>query len=103
MPSDNHEVVLSSSLCALQPSMVQVLVLGGRYSCTDLMESCRLFWVTVMFLYFFVDRRKVDGKPGGELGDTELIHGIVIDKEFSHAQVHFFFFAFYSCRVFTSI
>lgn len=29
----------------------------------------------------------MDGKPGGELGDTELIHGIVIDKEFSHAQV----------------
>jgi hypothetical protein len=22
----------------------------------------------------------VDGKPGGELGDTELIRGIVIDK-----------------------
>ena len=29
---------------------------------------------------------QVDGKPGGELGDTELINGIVIDKEFSHAQ-----------------
>ncbi|CAM9586639.1 unnamed protein product [Ectocarpus sp. 6 AP-2014] len=33
------------------------------------------------------DMIKVDGKPGGELGDTELIHGIVIDKEFSHAQM----------------
>lgn len=31
--------------------------------------------------------QQVDGKPGGELGDTELIRGIVIDKEFSHAQV----------------
>ncbi|CAB1099533.1 unnamed protein product [Ectocarpus sp. CCAP 1310/34] len=33
------------------------------------------------------DMIKVDGKPGGELGDTELIRGIVIDKEFSHAQM----------------
>jgi hypothetical protein len=29
----------------------------------------------------------VDGKPGGELGDTELIRGIVIDKEMSHPQM----------------
>lgn len=35
----------------------------------------------------FHPSRQVDGKPGGELGDTELIHGIVIDKEFSHPQV----------------
>ncbi|CAM9750613.1 unnamed protein product [Discosporangium mesarthrocarpum] len=33
------------------------------------------------------DMIKVDGKPGGELGDTELIRGIVIDKEFSHPQM----------------
>jgi len=33
------------------------------------------------------DMIKVDGKTGGELGDTELIHGIVIDKEMSHPQM----------------
>eukprot|EP00611_Tribonema_gayanum_P029684 TRINITY_DN801_c0_g1_i2.p1 TRINITY_DN801_c0_g1~~TRINITY_DN801_c0_g1_i2.p1 ORF type:complete len:538 (+),score=211.88 TRINITY_DN801_c0_g1_i2:318-1931(+) len=33
------------------------------------------------------DMIKVDGKPGGELGDTELVRGIVIDKEFSHPQM----------------
>lgn len=33
------------------------------------------------------DMIKVDGKPGGELGDTELIRGIVIDKEMSHPQM----------------
>lgn len=30
---------------------------------------------------------KVEGKAGGSLSDTELINGIVIDKEFSHPQM----------------
>jgi T-complex protein 1 subunit epsilon len=33
------------------------------------------------------DMIKVDGKAGGELGDTELVKGIVLDKEFSHPQM----------------
>jgi T-complex protein 1 subunit epsilon len=33
------------------------------------------------------DLIKVDGKPGGELGDTELIKGIVIDKVSMHVQI----------------
>ncbi|KAI9916465.1 hypothetical protein PsorP6_017166 [Peronosclerospora sorghi] len=33
------------------------------------------------------DLIKVEGKPGGSLGDTALIHGIVIDKDFSHPQM----------------
>merc|ERR1719281_920243 len=30
---------------------------------------------------------KVEGKPGGRLEETELINGIVIDKEISHPQM----------------
>jgi len=33
------------------------------------------------------DLIKMEGKPGGTLGETELIHGIVIDKDFSHPQM----------------
>lgn len=33
------------------------------------------------------DLIKVEGKPGGTLEETELIHGIVIDKDFSHPQM----------------
>ncbi|CAM9193276.1 unnamed protein product [Heterosigma akashiwo] len=33
------------------------------------------------------DMIKMTGKPGGRLEETELIHGIVIDKEWSHAQM----------------
>jgi T-complex protein 1 subunit epsilon len=33
------------------------------------------------------DMIKLEGKPGGQLGETELIHGIVIDKDFSHPQM----------------
>lgn len=33
------------------------------------------------------DLIKVVGKPGGSLGDTELIKGILIDKELSHPQM----------------
>jgi T-complex protein 1 subunit epsilon len=33
------------------------------------------------------DMIKVEGKPGGRLEETELIRGIVIDKEFSHPQM----------------
>lgn len=33
------------------------------------------------------DMIKMEGKPGGRLEETELIKGIVIDKEFSHPQM----------------
>lgn len=33
------------------------------------------------------DMIKMEGKPGGRLEETELIRGIVIDKEFSHPQM----------------
>ena len=33
------------------------------------------------------DLIKMEGKPGGQLAETELIHGIVIDKDFSHPQM----------------
>ncbi|RHY98456.1 hypothetical protein DYB37_008280, partial [Aphanomyces astaci] len=33
------------------------------------------------------DLIKVEGKPGGTLEETKLIHGIVIDKDFSHPQM----------------
>lgn len=33
------------------------------------------------------DLIKVDGKVGGSLADTKLIHGVLIDKDFSHPQM----------------
>jgi T-complex protein 1 subunit epsilon len=33
------------------------------------------------------DMIKMEGKPGGRLEETELVQGIVIDKEFSHPQM----------------
>lgn len=33
------------------------------------------------------DMVKLEGKPGGQLCETELIRGIVIDKDFSHPQM----------------
>lgn len=30
---------------------------------------------------------KVDGKVGGSLEDTMLVHGVVVDKDFSHPQM----------------
>merc|ERR1719168_400635 len=33
------------------------------------------------------DLIKVEGKVGGKLEDTSLIHGIVVDKDFSHPQM----------------
>lgn len=33
------------------------------------------------------DMIKMEGKPGGRLEETELVRGIVIDKEFSHPQM----------------
>lgn len=30
---------------------------------------------------------KVEGKVGGKLEDTQLIKGVVVDKEFSHPQM----------------
>merc|ERR1719244_909960 len=33
------------------------------------------------------DMIKLEGKAGGSLGDTKLVHGIVLDKEFSHPQM----------------
>merc|ERR1740127_449162 len=33
------------------------------------------------------DLIKVEGKPGGTMGETQLVHGIVVDKDFSHPQM----------------
>jgi len=33
------------------------------------------------------DLIKMEGKPGGRLDETELVHGIVVDKDFSHPQM----------------
>ena len=33
------------------------------------------------------DMIRVEGKPGGSLEETELVNGIVIDKDFSHPQM----------------
>ena len=33
------------------------------------------------------DLIKVDGKVGGSLADTQLIKGVLIDKDFSHSQM----------------
>ncbi len=33
------------------------------------------------------DHIKLEGKAGGKMEDTELIRGIVVDKEFSHPQM----------------
>lgn len=33
------------------------------------------------------DHIKVEGKPGGKMEDTELVRGIVLDKEISHPQM----------------
>lgn len=30
---------------------------------------------------------KVEGKVGGKLEDTQLIKGVIVDKEFSHPQM----------------
>lgn len=43
-----------------------------------------LFWVLIISVYV---GEQVEGKPGGRLEETELIKGIVIDKEFSHPQM----------------
>lgn len=34
-----------------------------------------------------LDLIKLEGKVGGRLEDTELIDGIIVDKDFSHPQV----------------
>lgn len=33
------------------------------------------------------DLIKIEGKVGGNVGDTELYNGIILDKEFSHPQM----------------
>jgi T-complex protein 1 subunit epsilon len=30
---------------------------------------------------------KIEGKVGGRLEDTVLVHGVVVDKDFSHPQM----------------
>lgn len=43
---------------------------------------------------------KMQGKVGGRLEDTQLIKGVIVDKDFSHPQmpkVRIFFF--FSCHV----
>lgn len=41
----------------------------------------------VLELHKRSDDAQVDGKVGGKLEDTQLVYGIVLDKDFSHPQM----------------
>lgn len=54
----------------------------ARISVESVLAVCDLERKDVNF-----DLIKVEGKVGGKLEDTSLIHGIVVDKDFSHPQM----------------
>ncbi|CAN0187897.1 unnamed protein product [Ascophyllum nodosum] len=79
---DNTEPLVTTAMTTLSSKIVNVHKKKMAQIAVDaVMAVANLERNDVNF-----DMIKVDGKPGGELGDTELINGIVIDKEFSHAQ-----------------
>jgi len=54
----------------------------AKISVDSVLAVCNLERKDVNF-----DLIKVEGKVGGKLEDTSLIHGIVVDKDFSHPQM----------------
>jgi len=80
----NDQAALKKAACTALGSKV----VSGRKEqlakiCVDAVLSvCNLERRDVNF-----DLIKVEGKVGGKLEDTQLIHGIVVDKDFSHPQM----------------
>eukprot|EP00931_Biecheleriopsis_adriatica_P021117 TRINITY_DN138_c0_g1_i2.p1 TRINITY_DN138_c0_g1~~TRINITY_DN138_c0_g1_i2.p1 ORF type:complete len:568 (+),score=168.82 TRINITY_DN138_c0_g1_i2:244-1704(+) len=80
----NDQAALKKAACTALGSKV----VSGRKEqlakiCVDaVLAVCNLERRDVNF-----DLIKVEGKVGGKLEDTTLIHGIVVDKDFSHPQM----------------
>lgn len=81
--SNDNEKLIQCAMTALGSKVV------SKYQ-RQLAEIC----VRAVLSVADIDRKdvnfdliKIEGKSGGSLSDTELINGIVIDKEFSHPQM----------------
>lgn len=73
---DTAMTTLSSKIVNIHKSKMARIAVDAVLSVADLERKDVNF-----------DMIKVEGKPGGRLEDTELIKGIVIDKEISHPQM----------------
>lgn len=81
--ADNHAALMKAAMTAL----------GSKVVSSHQKELAKIA-VDAVLAVAVLDRRdvnfdliKVEGKVGGKLEDSCLIHGIVIDKDFSHPQM----------------
>lgn len=81
--SDTHEDLLKTAMTTLNSKIVNRI--KGQLS--ELCVKAVLSVADMERKDVNLDHIKLDGKVGGKLEDTDLIDGIVIDKDFSHPQM----------------
>ena len=81
--ADNHEQLIKAAMTALGSKVVS----GHKRQLAQIAVDAVLDVADIERRDVNFEHIKVEGKPGGSLGDTSLIRGIVVDKDMSHPQM----------------
>jgi T-complex protein 1 subunit epsilon len=83
LENDNHAALIKSARTSLGSKVVS----GHKEQLARLSVDAILAVADLERKDVRFDLIKVEGKPGGTMGETQLVHGIVVDKDFSHPQM----------------
>jgi T-complex protein 1 subunit epsilon len=81
--SDNIEPLVTTAMTTLNSKIINV----ARRQMADIAVQAVLGVADLERNDVNFDMIRLEGKPGGALEDTELVHGLVIDKDISHPQM----------------
>ena len=81
--SDNIEPLVTTAMTTLNSKIINV----ARRQMADIAVQAVLGVADLERNDVNFDMIRLEGKPGGSLQDTELVHGLVIDKDISHPQM----------------
>lgn len=81
--ADDHEQLIKAAMTALGSKVVS----GHKRQLAQIAVDAVLDVADIERRDVNFEHIKVEGKPGGSLGDTSLIRGIVVDKDMSHPQM----------------
>jgi T-complex protein 1 subunit epsilon len=81
--ADNIEPLISTAMTTLNSKIVHV----ARRKMAQIAVEAVLGVADLERNDVNFDMIRLEGKPGGSLEETELVHGIIIDKDISHAQM----------------
>ncbi|KAL8249106.1 hypothetical protein R6Q59_005974 [Mikania micrantha] len=86
-PEEPQSVILSFNLCKILMVITCSCVNRCKRSLAEIAVKSVMAVADLERKNVNLDLIKVEGKVGGKLEDTELIYGIIVDKDMSHPQM----------------